>query len=91
MLRDALGWRGASQRRGPIGDFVGIGHGFTHNYVSAPLQMSPEDGKGFNCWWPMPYGDGARMTIENQGEREVPAFYYYVDYEECAEPEEGHG
>lgn len=71
----------------PIGDFFGIGHGVTHNYVSAPLQMSPEDGKGFNCWWPMPYGDGARITVENQGEGQVTAFYYYVDYEEWAEPE----
>ncbi|MCK4703712.1 DUF2961 domain-containing protein, partial [Candidatus Bathyarchaeota archaeon] len=68
----------------PIGDFFGIGHGLTRNYVSAPLQMSPEDGKGFNSWWPMPYGDGARITIENQGERQVTAFYYYVDYEEWA-------
>jgi hypothetical protein len=71
----------------PIGDFFGIGHGLTHNFVSAPLQMSPEEGKGFNCWWPMPYSQGARITIENQGERDVTAFYYYVDYEEWIEPE----
>lgn len=38
----------------PIGDFFGIGHGITHNYVSWTLQMSPEEGKAFNCWWPMP-------------------------------------
>ena len=49
----------------PIGDFFGIGHGLTRNYVSAPLQMSPEDGKGVNSGWPMPYGDGARITLEN--------------------------
>ncbi len=54
----------------PVGDFFGIGHGVTHNYVSAPLQMSPQDGKGFNCWWPMPYEKGAKITIENQGEKE---------------------
>ena len=75
----------------PIGDFFGIGHGVTHNFVSAPLQMSPEDGKGFNCWWPMPYSQGAEITIENQGEKEVTAFYYYVDYEEWTEPLEGLG
>ena len=71
----------------PVGDFFGIGHGVTHNYVSAPLQMSPQDGKGFNCWWPMPYGDGARITVENQGEEECAAFYYYVDYEEHDDPD----
>jgi len=75
----------------PIGDFFGIGHGLTHNFVSAPLQMSPEDGKGFNSWWPMPYIFEATMTIENQGEKKVTAFYYYVDYEEWGEPEMGLG
>ncbi len=75
----------------PIGDFFGIGHGITHNYVSAPLQMSPEDGKAFNCWWPMPYSKGARITIENQGEKTVTAFYYYVDYEEWKEPKDNQG
>ena len=38
----------------PIGDFFGVGHGIRKNFVSLPLQMSPQDGKGFNSWWPMP-------------------------------------
>src|SRR4051812_35871575 len=29
----------------PLGDFFGIGHGIHKNFVSAPLQMSPEDGR----------------------------------------------
>ena len=32
-----------------IGDFFGMGHAMTRNFVSAPLQMSPEDGQAFNC------------------------------------------
>ena len=32
----------------PIGDFFGLGHGIRKNFVSLPLQMSPENGKGFN-------------------------------------------
>ncbi len=75
----------------PIGDFFGIGHGLTHNYVSAPLQMSPQDGKGFDCWWPMPFGDGAKIEVENQGEMDAESFYYYVDYEEYDELEKGLG
>jgi hypothetical protein len=75
----------------PIGDFFGIGHGLTHNYVSAPLEMSPQDGRGFNCWWPMPYAEGARIEVENQGDMDVEALYYYVDYEEQEEPEPGLG
>lgn len=45
----------------PIGDFFGLGHGISRNFVSLPLQMSPQDGRGFNCWFPMPYQTGARI------------------------------
>ncbi len=75
----------------PIGDFFGIGHGISKNYVSAPLQMSPEDGKGFNCWFPMPYSKGARITVENQGSWDCESFYYYIDYEEHIKLQEGLG
>ncbi|MDO4272202.1 MAG: DUF2961 domain-containing protein [Eubacteriales bacterium] len=64
----------------PTGDFFGMGHGMSKNFVSEPLQMSPEDGKGFNCWFPMPFGSQARMTITNESDREL-LLYYYVDYE----------
>jgi hypothetical protein len=75
----------------PIGDFFGIGHGVCYNFMSAPLQMSPQDGKGFNCWWPMPFAEGARIEVENQCDADVGAFYYYVDHEEYDELEEGLG
>lgn len=65
----------------PIGDFFGMGHAMSKNYVSAPLQMSPQDGKGFNSWWPMPFRKGAKLTITNEGEDDL-FFYFYVDYEE---------
>jgi hypothetical protein len=51
----------------PLGDFFGIGFGLRRNFVSLPLQMSPQDGRGFNCWFPMPFADGARFEVENQG------------------------
>ena len=50
----------------PLGDFFGVGHGRTTNFVSAPLQMSPEDGKGFNCFFHMPFGAGARLEITSE-------------------------
>ncbi len=64
----------------PLGDFFGIGFGLRRNFVSQPLQMSPEDGRGFNCWFPMPFAEGARFEIENQG-TSLRVFYFYVDYE----------
>jgi len=64
----------------PIGDFFGMGHGMRKNFVSLPLQMSPQDGKGFNSWWPMPFRNKAVIEVENQGEGEY-WHYFYIDYE----------
>jgi len=76
----------------PLGDFFGLGHGERINFVSEPLQMSPQKGKGFNCWWPMPFRKNARIEIENDNPNSFAPgddglkspgliFYYYVDYE----------
>jgi hypothetical protein len=64
----------------PLGDFFGLGFGLRRNFVSLPLQMSPEDGRGFNCWFPMPFAEGARFEVENQGAQQR-FLYFYVDYE----------
>ena len=64
----------------PIGDFFGMGHGICRNFVSAPLQMSPENGRGFNCWFPMPFSKGARIEVENQCTHEI-SLYYYIDWD----------
>ncbi len=73
----------------PVGDFFGIGHGVLKNFSSAPLQMGPEDGRGLNCWWPMPF-DAARVELENQTASSLNV-YFYVDYEEYDTPERGEG
>src|SRR5699024_2641502 len=65
----------------PLGDFFGVGHGRTANFVSAPLQMSPEDGKGFNCWFAMPFAARARVEVISELESAPVFFYYYIDYE----------
>lgn len=72
----------------PIGDFFGVGHARVSNYASLPLNMvtggQPERDQraAMNCFFPMPFGDGARLTVENQGEKPIGALYFYVDYEE---------
>lgn len=65
----------------PIGDFFGMGHGITKNFSSAPLAMSPEDGRALNCFFPMPYGKSARIEIEQQAHKPI-RFFYYIDYEQ---------
>jgi hypothetical protein len=65
----------------PIGDFFGIGHAIVKNFVSAPLQMSPQDGRSFNCWFPMPFAGGARFEVTNESDSGMILFFY-IDYEE---------
>jgi len=69
----------------PIGDFFGLGHAKRKNFVTAVLQMSPQDGRGFNSYWPMPFRESARVEIENQGS-DPCALYFYFDYEEYDSP-----
>ncbi|MBD3255720.1 MAG: DUF2961 domain-containing protein [Candidatus Lokiarchaeota archaeon] len=65
----------------PIGDFFGVGHSKTVNYWSLPLSMGPEDGKGFNCFFPMPFSARAKVEIENESDSQF-VLYFYIDYEE---------
>jgi hypothetical protein len=74
----------------PIGDFFGIGHGIVKNFWSLPLQMSPQDGRAFNCWFPMPFASSARFMIENESNSGTN-LYFYIDYERFPQLEEGLG
>jgi len=64
----------------PIGDFFGLGHAKRKNFITAMLQMGPEDGRAFNSWWPMPFREGARIEVVNEGSEPFP-LYFYIDYE----------
>jgi len=70
----------------PLGDFFGIGHGTTRNFSSAPLQMSPQDGKGMNCWFAMPFAERARIELISELSAKPVVFYFYVDYEQHERP-----
>lgn len=65
----------------PIGDFFGQGWGQNYNFISLPLAATPRNGNGLVCYFPMPFGRGAKITIENQGEQDVSSFYFYIDVE----------
>jgi hypothetical protein len=66
----------------PIGDFFGQGWGMKYNFISLPLASAPKEGNALVCYFPMPYGNGARFTVENQSDTQVDSLYYYIDYEE---------
>ncbi|TFG23110.1 MAG: DUF2961 domain-containing protein [Promethearchaeota archaeon] len=74
----------------PIGDFFGMGHGKTKNFWSLPLAMAPQDGKSFNCFFPMPFSDNARIEVDNETDAQLIC-YFYIDYEEYPELDDNYG
>ena len=69
----------------PIGDFFGIGHGIVKNFWSLPLCMSPEHGRGFNSFFPMPFNEGFKIMVENQSDSPLN-IYFYIDFEAYPKP-----
>jgi hypothetical protein len=64
----------------PIGDFFGIGHGIDKPFVSLPIKVS-SDGRGRNCYWPMPFRKSAKILVVNESDKPCNAFYFYVDWQ----------
>jgi hypothetical protein len=64
----------------PIGDFFGIGMGVDKSFTSLPMRVSSE-GRGRNCYWPMPFRKSARIVVANEGEKPCDSFYYYIDWQ----------
>lgn len=64
----------------PIGDFFGIGNGVDKAFTSLPVRVS-SDGRGRNCYWPMPFHKSARILIVNESDKPCDAFYYYIDWQ----------
>jgi hypothetical protein len=77
-------WDGASEPavESPLGDFFAAGFGRRAEINSVPVQV--QGGDSYNCFWPMPFRKGARLTITNQSTRPLAALYYQVDYTEEA-------
>jgi hypothetical protein len=63
----------------PIGDFFGLGLGRYFLYESGPLSVGSQ--KALNSYFPMPFRRSARITVTNESETAVGAFYYNIDYE----------
>ena len=62
----------------PLGDFFCCGFARECLVNSLPIVVNPS--RGFNSYFQMPFRKKARITLENQHEAEVPAFFYQVDY-----------
>jgi hypothetical protein len=73
-------WDGAERPavEAPLGDFFGLGFGKYVEYKSAPVAIGGI--KALNCYWPMPFAKGARLTVTNEGSRRVDSCYFNIDY-----------
>lgn len=71
----------------PLGDFFGSGHGMEEECLSLPI-TSVHDGTGRNCWFEMPFRRKARMTITNEADKDIRAFYWNIDWQKHTELED---
>lgn len=62
----------------PLGDFFANGWGRFAQVSSSMVAANPNG--GFNCYWPMPFRTGARLTIENLAPH-TATVYYQISYE----------
>lgn len=73
----------------PLGDFFGTGFEYEdvpgghrgqryESWWSLPLTVQD---RAMNCYFEMPFGQGARLTLTNDGSQAVPNLYFHVDYQ----------
>ncbi len=69
----------------PLGDFFCCGHSLRARINSLPIAVNPSG--GFNCYFPLPFHHGARITVENQRWEDIGGFFYQITYAETAVPD----
>jgi hypothetical protein len=71
----------------PLGDFFAVTHGRVRTFRSQMVAVNPGDGcaHGMNSYFPMPFTDGAVVTVEHRGPAPlggaIPGLWYHIDYE----------
>lgn len=62
----------------PLGDFFCNGWCVRSNVSSIPVAVNPAG--GFNSYWPMPFRQRARLTLESLTKDRINGFYYQITY-----------
>lgn len=63
----------------PFGDFFAVGNGMRAVVNSLPVKVSSY-GRGYNCYWQMPFRKEAKITITNESDKERASCYYQIDW-----------
>ena len=74
----------ASSVEVPVGDFFGLGLGEYHRWESELLSVGSD--KALNSFFLMPFQKHARITVSNEGQQKVDAFYFNLDYRAYQKP-----
>ena len=74
----------------PVGDFFGVGHSKVNHYVATATNMitnvkTHPNEAAMNCFFPMPFAKGAKITMTNESDLPTDCMYFYIDYEELDE------
>jgi len=69
----------------PLGDFFAVGNGMRATVNSLPVKVSSY-GRGFNCYWQMPFRKEAKITLTNESDKEPASCYYQIDWVRLDEP-----
>lgn len=64
----------------PLNDFFCQGHGMDVTVNSLPFRVT-SNGRGRNCYFPMPFSKSARIEVTNEGNEPCHAFYFYIDWQ----------
>ena len=85
-LRLRMYWDGAGKPAVdvPLGDFFCASLGEPVAFQSA-LFSNPE-GRSFNCYIPMPFKKGAKITLSNEGKTRVDLLFFDIDFITLATP-----
>lgn len=73
-------WDGRSRPavEAPVGDFFANCFGKRSEVISLPVVV--EDADSYNCFWPMPFRESARIELVNQSDRPISLLYYNIDW-----------
>jgi hypothetical protein len=63
----------------PLGDFFAAGNGMRAEVNSLPVKVS-SFGRGYNCYWEMPFKKQARITVTNESDKAEAGLYFQIDW-----------
>ncbi len=63
----------------PVGDFFAVGNGMRAEVDSLPVKVSSY-GRGYNCYWQMPFRKEATIVVTNESDLETASLFYQIDW-----------